>query len=126
MLLRSRVTKHSNVRQELIKVRGFQVSPSEIEAVLLQHPKIGDVAVIGVPKSESAGEVPLACIIKKPGVELTESEIKDYVSKRLAKYKQLDGGVVFTDDLPKSASGKLLKRILRENVLKSLGTKSRL
>lgn len=84
----------------------------------MQHPKIDDTAVIGMPSSES-GETPLAYIVKRPGVELAEEEIKKYIGQRLAKYKQL-GGVVFTDGLPKSASGKLLKRILREDMMKKL------
>lgn len=71
-----------------------------------------------MPSSES-GETPLAYIIKRPDVELTEDDVKQYIGERLAKYKQL-GGVVFTDSLPKSASGKLLKRILRESMIKML------
>lgn len=86
--------------------------------MLLQHPKVEDTAVIGMP-SKTLGEAPLAYIVQRPDVDLTEDEIKTYVSERLAKYKQL-GGVVFTDALPKSASGKLLKRILWEDMKKKI------
>lgn len=69
--------------------------------------------------SSTSGEAPLAYVVKRPAVDLSEDEVKNYIAERLAKYKQL-GGVVFTDALPKSASGKLLKRILREDMMKKL------
>ncbi|KAF2165801.1 hypothetical protein M409DRAFT_67128 [Zasmidium cellare ATCC 36951] len=110
-------------KKELIKVRANQVSPSELEAVLLQHLKIGDTAVIGMP-SKDFGETPLAYVVKRPDVELTEAEVKKYIIERLAKYKQL-GGVVFIDALPRSASGKLLKRILREEMMKTVNAEAK-
>ncbi|KAK3653428.1 hypothetical protein LTR56_004632 [Elasticomyces elasticus] len=99
-------------RKELIKVRGFQVAPAEIEGVLLSHPGVVDVAVIGV---EIGGEeVPRAIVVIKPGEQVSESDVKEWVAGRLAKYKWLNGGVRFVDAIPKTASGKILKRLLRE------------
>ncbi|KAK5744357.1 hypothetical protein LTR17_002067 [Elasticomyces elasticus] len=99
-------------RKELIKVRGFQVAPAEIEGVLLSHPGVVDVAVIGVVKDGE--EVPRAIVVVKAGEEVSESDVKEWVAGRLAKYKWLNGGVRFVDAIPKTASGKILKRLLRE------------
>ncbi|KAK6369655.1 uncharacterized protein PV06_10678 [Exophiala oligosperma] len=105
-------------KKELIKVRGFQVSPAELEAVILQHPAVVDVAVIGVKLEDSPdGEHPRAYIVLRPATNasaVTGTEMKTWCSQRLAKYKELTGGVVFVDILPRNASGKLLKRVLKE------------
>ena len=95
--------------QELIKVRGFQVAPPELEAVLLAHPDIVDCAIIGVRlKGVHQDESPRAYVVRRPGTHITEQEVKDVISKQLASYKALTGGVVFIDEVPKSASGKIL------------------
>ena len=100
-------------KKELIKVRGFQVAPNEIEGVLLSHPRIKDVAVIGVDRGEK-GELPRAYVVTAPGQSLREEEVRSWVGERLARYKQLEGGVKFVESIPKTASGKILKRVLRE------------
>jgi len=88
----------------------MQVAPAELEALLLTHPKVQDAAVIGV---EIPGtEAPRAYIVK--GGDITEQEIKDFVKGKVAGYKQLRGGVVFIDVVPKSPSGKILRKDLRE------------
>jgi len=105
--------------KELIKVKGFPVAPAELEELLLTHEDIGDVAVIGIP-DEISGEVPRAYVVKKPGHDAstaaTESEIEQWVEERVAPYKRLRGGVVFADAIPKSASGKILRRVLRDSL----------
>lgn len=97
-------------KQELIKYKGMQVAPAELEALLLTHPKILDAAVIGV---EIPGtEAPRAYVVT--GGDISEQEIKDFVKKHASSHKQLRGGVVFMDAIPKSPSGKILRKDLRE------------
>jgi len=97
-------------KKELIKYKGLQVAPAELEALLLTHPKILDAAVIGVDVPGT--EVPRAYVVK--GGAITEQEIKDFVKSHVADYKQLRGGVIFIDVIPKSPSGKILRKDLRE------------
>jgi acyl-CoA synthetase (AMP-forming)/AMP-acid ligase II len=105
-------------RKELIKVRGFQVAPAELEAVLLGHPHIVDAAVIGLVLPGANTEYPRAYVVRRPGKEgenLTEEDVRKYLGERLARYKALTGGVKFVDAIEKSPSGKILKRVLRED-----------
>jgi 4-coumarate--CoA ligase len=97
--------------KELIKYKGFQVPPAELEALLVAHPKVADVAVIGVPDDE-AGELPKAFVVAQPGVELTAEELQEYVAGHVAGYKKIRI-VEFVDEIPKSPSGKILRRLLR-------------
>jgi 4-coumarate--CoA ligase len=107
-------------KKELIKVRGFQVAPAELEGVLLSHPDISDAAVIGVhggganaSVGEQGTELPRAYIVLKSGSRMREAEVQTYMRERLAGYKQLNGGVKFVDAIPKNASGKILKKDLK-------------
>lgn len=101
--------------KELIKYKGFQVAPAELEAVLLKHPKVKDAAVIGVP-DERVGELATAFIVKEHGDEVNEEEIKAFVAQHVSQQKQLHGGVRFIDKVPKTATGKILRRKLRDLV----------
>lgn len=103
--------------KELIKVKGFQVPPAELEEILRSHEKILDAAVIGIPH-ETAGEAPKACVVLKPNTIATEQEIKDFVSSKVAHYKKLEGGVDFIDVIPKNLSGKILRRELKARYVK--------
>jgi 4-coumarate--CoA ligase len=98
--------------KELIKVKGFQVAPAELEEVLLEHPGIADAAVIGVPDEET-GERPEAFVVVAGGARLTEAEAMAHVAGRLASFKHLSR-VTFVEAVPKSASGKILRRLLRD------------
>jgi acyl-CoA synthetase (AMP-forming)/AMP-acid ligase II len=98
--------------KELIKYKGFQVPPAELEALLIAHPMIADVAVIGVP-DEEAGELPKAFVVLQPGAELSAAEVQAHVAGHVASYKAIRI-VEFVDEIPKSASGKILRRILRD------------
>ena len=98
--------------KELIKFKGFQVPPAELEALLVSHPAIADAAVIGIP-DEEAGELPKAFVVVAPGQELSEDDVKEFVAGKVASYKQLRL-VEFIDEIPKSASGKILRRFLRD------------
>ena len=97
--------------KELIKYKGFQVPPAELEALLLGEPRIADAAVIGVPDDE-AGELPKAFVVKVPGTDIDAEGVKAYVAGHVASYKQIRL-VEFVESIPKSASGKILRRELR-------------
>lgn len=98
--------------KELIKVKGFQVAPAELEEILRDHPNVSDAAVVGLADSKS-GEVPRAFIVRKPNTKVDENEIKEFVANKVATYKKLEGGVIFLDSIPKNASGKILRRELK-------------
>ena len=99
--------------KELIKYKGWQVPPAELEAVLVTHPAVSDAAVIGIP-DEEAGELPKAFITLAPGAEApTLEDLQDHVGEHLATYKQVRVLEVL-DAIPKSASGKILRRELRD------------
>jgi 4-coumarate--CoA ligase len=105
--------------KELIKTRGFQVAPAELELLLLTNEAIQDVAVIPFP-DDASGELPRAYVVLKPGVSVTEDQIKDWIKPLVAPFKRLEGGVVFTDSIPKSATGKILRRVLRDQLKQEL------
>src|SRR5438132_1986694 len=96
--------------KELIKYKGFQVAPAELEAILLTHPAVADAAVIPC-KDDEAGEVPKAFVVKKH--EASGKEIMDFVAARVAPHKKIRA-VEFIDQIPKSLSGKILRRVLIE------------
>lgn len=117
----------ANLFQELIKVRGWQVSPTEIESCLLAHPAILDTAVIGVDFQDGLGELPRAYVVLDPAMADTieDQEIKEYLTGRLAKYKALAGGVVRLEAIPRSSSGKIVKKILRDRAKKEMAKNAR-
>ena len=98
--------------KELIKYKGFQVAPAELESLLLTHPAVADAAVVGLP-DEEAGEIPVAYVVVKPAATATSDELAAYVAEQVATYKQLRR-VEFVDAIPKSAAGKILRRVLRD------------
>ena len=100
-------------KKELIKYKGLQVAPAELEALLISHPKINDAAVIGIRDESQATEVPRAYVVAEPDTDLKAQEVMDFVRENLANHKQLRGGVVFVDEVPKTASGKILRKELR-------------
>ena len=98
--------------KELIKYKGFQVPPAELEALLLTHPAVADSAVIPVD-DEEAGEIPKAFVVLKQGADATPAELMEFVAGHVAHYKQIRM-LDLVDAIPKSASGKILRRVLRE------------
>ena len=98
--------------KELIKYKGYQVAPAELEALLLTHPSIADAAVIGV-RDEEGEEVPKAFVVRQSGAELTAHQVVEFVAEHVAPYKKVRR-VEFVDTVPKSASGKILRRELRD------------
>jgi len=97
--------------KDLIKYKALQVAPAELETVLLSHPLIADAAVIGVQGNDT--ELPRAYVVAVDRARIDEVQVKKWVKERVAEYKQLRGGVVFVDAIPKNASGKILKKDLR-------------
>ncbi|KOB78357.1 AMP dependent coa ligase [Operophtera brumata] len=98
--------------KELIKVKGYQVPPAELENVLKEHPSILDAAVIGISDAKQ-GEAPKAFIVVKEGHKLKPDDVMKFVEERVAVYKRLKE-VMFMDVIPKNPSGKILRRVLRE------------
>ncbi|KAK5370418.1 hypothetical protein LTS03_000810 [Exophiala xenobiotica] len=112
-------------KKELLKYKGLQVAPAEIENLLITHPRIQEAAVVGVNLPDDPGtDLPRAYVVARPS-EISEEEVKDYVKQRLAPYKQLRGGVVFVEEIPKNAIGKMLRRELRERAKRELGLTGR-
>ena len=98
--------------KELIKYKGYQVPPAELEALLLTHDRIADAAVVGIYREDDGEEIPKAFVVTQNGAELTEQEVMDFVAKRVAPYKKIRA-VEFVPQVPKSATGKILRRELR-------------
>jgi acyl-CoA synthetase (AMP-forming)/AMP-acid ligase II len=101
--------------KELIKVKGFQVAPAELEDLIRSHSDVIDVAVIGIP-DKLKGELPLAFIVVKEDVKnknLVLDSVHKFVNEHVAEYKKLAGGIKIVDSIPKSASGKILRKDLR-------------
>ncbi|KAI5459828.1 hypothetical protein BGZ63DRAFT_360031 [Mariannaea sp. PMI_226] len=107
--------------KELIKYKGFQVPPAELESKLIGRDDVADVCVIGVWNEEQYTEVPRAYVVVKAGVKESDqlaAEIVEWLNSRVGNTKKLRGGVRFIKEVPKSASGKILRRVLREQVAK--------
>lgn len=92
-------------------MKGFQVPPAELEALLREHPSVNDAAVIGVPHPVN-GEAPKAFVVLKKGKEVKAEDISQFVKERVAVFKRIDD-IVFLDSIPKSASGKILRKDLK-------------
>ncbi len=113
-------------KKELLKYKGLQIAPAELEHLLITHPSIQEAAVIGVPSPEDpSSELPRAYVVADPA-EVCVDEVKRFVKDRLAEYKQLRGGVVFVLEIPKNPSGKILRRELRERAKAEIMMKAKL
>jgi len=99
-------------KKEMIKYKGFGIAPAEIESLLMEHPAVLDSAVIGVPDDE-AGELPKGFVVIRPGHSATPEEILEFANGKLAGYKKIYQ-IEFIDAIPKVASGKILRRELKE------------
>lgn len=97
-------------------MKGFQVPPAELEAVIRTFPDVEDVGVIGIPHP-SHGEVPRAYIVPKSKEKFNVRELQNYVAEKVAKYKQLAGGVQVLEAIPRNPSGKILRRQLKQQFL---------
>ncbi|CAB4294752.1 unnamed protein product [Prunus armeniaca] len=104
--------------KELIKYKGYQVAPAELEHLLQSHPDIVDAAVIPYP-DEEAGQVPMAFVVRSSGSFVDESQVKDFIAKQVAPYKKIRG-VAFINSIPKSAQGKVMRKELIKLALSKL------
>jgi acyl-CoA synthetase (AMP-forming)/AMP-acid ligase II len=107
--------------KELIKYNGFQVAPAQLESLLHVHPAVSDVAVIGVYSKDRATELPRAYVVPAQGYtgdQKLEKELSTWLHAKVAPYKRLRGGVHFVGEIPKSAAGKVLRRVLAEQAKK--------
>lgn len=111
-------------KKELIKVRGNQVAPAELEALLLEHPAVADAAVIGA--LIKGDELPRAYIVKQLEASVTEKDIQRFMQEKTSRHKWLAGGVRFLDAIPKNPSGKILRKLLREQAKMEVGERARL
>ncbi|KAJ0112106.1 hypothetical protein Patl1_03615 [Pistacia atlantica] len=100
--------------KEIIKYKGFQIAPADLEAVLICHPEILDVAVTAA-MDEELGEIPLAFVVRRPGSTLTQTAVIDYLVQQVAPHKKVRK-VVFINSIPRSAAGKILRRELRNSL----------
>ncbi|CAD6219862.1 unnamed protein product [Miscanthus lutarioriparius] len=100
--------------KELIKYKGYQVPPAELELVLQSLPEVIDAAVMPYPHEE-AGQIPVALVVRQPGSKVTEAQVMDHVAKRVAPYKKIRK-VLFVESIPKSPAGKILRRQLTNHV----------
>jgi acyl-coenzyme A synthetase/AMP-(fatty) acid ligase len=114
--------------KELIKYKGLQVAPAEIEGLLITNPEIMEAAVVGVPEASSeagsgsvaSSEVPRAYVVRRAGSMISAEAVANMVKDNLAPYKQLRGGVVFLDEIPKNTLGKMLRRELRDRAIQEI------
>lgn len=115
--------------KELIKYKGFQVAPAELEGLLVGSDMVADACVVGIYDESQATELPLAFVAKAEkyksmGDENLEKEICKWVASRVTNHKRLRGGIRFVNEIPKSAAGKILRRVLRDQIKEELGKKS--
>jgi acyl-CoA synthetase (AMP-forming)/AMP-acid ligase II len=98
--------------KELIKYKGMQVAPAELEGLLTTHPAIADAAVIGIP-NEEAGEIPKAFVVLKANQEVAPQDLQTWLDNQVAPHKKLRGGLEIVKEIPRSLSGKILRRELK-------------
>uniref|UniRef100_A0A0E0MB80 4-coumarate--CoA ligase n=1 Tax=Oryza punctata TaxID=4537 RepID=A0A0E0MB80_ORYPU len=110
--------------KDTIKYKGFQIAPADLEAVLIRHPEIVDVAVTS-DEDEEAGEIPVAFVVRKSGSTLSCTHVMEYVGKQVASYKRVRK-VIFVEAIPKSAAGKVLRRLLKDSLVDASSGRSRL
>ncbi|KAJ4952151.1 hypothetical protein NE237_028983 [Protea cynaroides] len=101
--------------KEIIKYKGFQIAPADLESILISHPNIVDAAITAAP-DEIAGEIPIAFVVKRPGSSLSEADVITFVAGKVAPYKKVRK-VIFTTSIPKSPAGKILRRKLKETLV---------
>ncbi|CAH1396454.1 unnamed protein product [Nezara viridula] len=102
--------------KDVMKYKGQQIAPAELESILLKHPDVLECCVVGKTCIEQGGELPTAFIIKKPGSNLSEEELHTFISDKVIDEKKLRGGIFFVDSIPKSPVGKVLRYELKKRL----------
>jgi len=102
------------VKQELIKVNALQVAPAELEAVLLEHPAVADAAVVGITLHDEEWPRAYVAIQDSHKGKVQPGEIQEWIKAKVAKHKWLVGGVTFVEEVPKLASGKIQRKVMKE------------
>ncbi|XP_050079022.1 probable 4-coumarate--CoA ligase 1 [Anopheles maculipalpis] len=97
-------------KKDIFKYRNFHVSPSDLEAIILRIDGVQDVCVVGVPDADGGTDLPAAAIVRRPGANLDASQVRKIVDEQVSDFKRLRGGVYFIEELPKTDSGKVLRR----------------
>jgi acyl-CoA synthetase (AMP-forming)/AMP-acid ligase II len=110
--------------KEMIKVLGQQVAPAELESILLSHPRVSDVAVVGRP-SDKLGEMPWGFVVSRGSMDGLEKELLKWVEDRVVRYKRI-GGITFVPQIERNPSGKILRRVYRDKYFKERQIKANL
>jgi 4-coumarate--CoA ligase len=105
--------------KEIFKYKSWHIVPSSVESVVLEHPAVKEAVVVGVPREEE-GEVPAACVVLKEGFSAGKDEIEEFVAERVSDREKLRAGIVFVRELPKTPSGKVIRKDVQEWVVKVL------
>jgi 4-coumarate--CoA ligase len=105
--------------KEMFKYKSWHIVPSSVESVVLEHPAVKEAVVVGVPREEE-GEVPAACVVLKEGFSAGKDEIEEFVAERVSDREKLRAGVVFVRKLPKTPTGKVIRKDVQEWVVKVL------
>lgn len=114
--------------KELIKYKGFQVAPAELEGLLISHEKVADACVVGLYDESQVTELPLAFLVKAPAFSHLPdahfvAEVRAWVDKQVSNHKKLRGGIRIVNVIPKSAAGKILRRVLRDQLTSEVASK---
>jgi 4-coumarate--CoA ligase len=105
--------------KEIFKYKLWHIVPSSVESVVLEHPAVKEAVVVGVPREEE-GEVPAACVVLKEGFSAGKDEIEEFVAERVSDREKLRAGIVFVTELPKTPTGKVIRKDVQEWVVKVL------
>lgn len=108
--------------KEMFKFKGWHIVPSFLENLLLEHPAVKEAAIFGKPHKE--GDAPCACVVLNDNYEVTEAELQAFFASKVSEKEQLVGGITFVKSLPKTPTGKVLRREIKDKILKGNDNKS--
>lgn len=106
--------------KEMFKYLSWHIVPTAIENVLFEHPGVKEAIVFGLPKNEEEGEVPTASVVLEDGCRVTEKEIEEFVAGKVSDKEKLRGGVYFVKSIPRTPTGKVMRKKIRDDLIQSL------